>query len=162
MAMIDGLPSVILEAIAARLRSQLSVAEPLCFISDNPDETPPSAGEIYYIVSPAPKGTFDSRCFDGGGQGVMTVNTMIIVTVHSSSQRDEPGRAKEMFTHANSGLFLLAKPVLKALAGWAPDASSDIIVNQPLFPDNYAWYRPSRDNSSFQVAFHLQFDWDMS
>lgn len=163
MALVDGLPGEILEAVAARLRTQLAIDSTKCFISDNPDAEPPSAAEIYYVVSPAVKGSFDASMFSGGAQSLTTVNTMIVITIHRSSQRDEAERGNEMFAHETDGLFVLARPVIKALAGWAPtNASSNINVNQPLFPDNYSVFRNSRDSSSFQVAFHVQFDWDLS
>ena len=129
------------------------------YISDNPDSFPPSPSDIVYVVSPSPTGTFDAASFAGGGLAHATINTIVLVTIHSIADHDEAGRAQQIFSHPDRGLFNLARPVWWVLSGHElRNTEGELLLDQPIFPGDYNWNRPDRRDNSIQLGFPILFD----
>lgn len=166
MARINSNVDIILQRTVARLIDQIDCAtESTCFITDDPDAVNVGLpGDIWYTVSPGVSGSFLDPFFDGGGQEQAMVDTLIAVTIHNIQLHDEVGRGEEFFADDDRGMFDLAKPVLKAIAGYdLQDESGNEILCQPFFPRDYNVHRDTKQRlGKMQIAFSVKFDWDLS
>jgi hypothetical protein len=163
VARIDSNLDDILNAVVTRLIDQLSDASSSnCYVSDDPDSLPPNPGDWVYVVSPSPSGRF-SELFEGGGVNQAEVITVIVVTIHSTSQNDEAGRADNFFRQADRGLLPKTRLAFKALAGHdLQDGSANELLNEPMHPADYTWLRPDRSRGSNQLGFQIKFDMDLT
>ena len=165
MARIESTWDEILLRLLARLTAQVSEAtDDTAIISSNPDELPPNpGGDYFFVLSPPPSWSFTEQ-YEGGESEQCQTHTTFIVTVWSTIQRDSVGRAKELFTNADRGLFVAATSVLKAFLGHDLQNAdgTDEILNDPIHPSNMSWKRDDRAKASIQIAFDIKFDWDLS
>ena len=164
MAHVSDLPYEIIYDVTNRLRSTLKLAPANCFISDHPDDAPPTPSNVWIVVSPDPGGSFVESHIVGGGQDHCTVETQVVTTIHAANQQDQAGHAKEFFGDRNEGVYVLAKNVLKVLTGYMPGEYADTPIqrlHQPLIPTQYTTQR-QRPAGSIQIAFKVVFDWDLS
>ncbi len=159
---------VVLQAVVARLRDQLSLSESTCYwMLDREDEDrPPPTGKNFYLTVRPDGGEFDRGLFEGGGPDQLTDTTGIVVTIHTHTQLDRGGRDKQVLFHATAGLLPYLKPVMKALAGHdlVINGNGDVCLRELIRPVGYS--TPTRKQkerwSHTDVYFALTFDWDMS
>jgi len=164
MARVDSSPDEILTAFINRIISKVGDATAdSCFISDDPDEIPAAnPSDWIYVVSMSPTGSFHEGNMVGGGRNQITVETKLILTVHSTAQNDEPGHAVRMFTDPTRGLLPKLGVCLWALAiEELTNPAGDNILSHPLHPDQYHWMRKDRTQSNIQQGFDVEFDWDL-
>jgi hypothetical protein len=156
---------VVLAAVAARLRSQLSLTEATCYWMLDREEPTPTSKNFFVTIHPD-GGNFDEALFDGGGENQLTDSTGIVVTIHTHTQLDRGGRDKEALFQPNKGLLPYMKPVLKALAGHdlVINDNGDTCLRELIRPVGYK--TPLRSHaerwSRIEIYFALSFDWDMS
>lgn len=157
---------IILQRVRARLIDQIDCATTAtCWITDDPEAVKAGApGDVWYTVAPGVSGDFSDPHFDGGGQSQALTSTTIAVTIHNIQLFDEIGRGESFYADDTKGMFDLAKPVIKALAGHdLQDTSSNEILAQPFFPRGYSVFRdPKTRLGSMQITFDTMFDWDLS
>ncbi len=141
----------------------MEISPASCFISDHPDDAPPTPNNVWIVVSPDPSGSFVEGHLVGGGADHCTVETQVVITTHVANQQDQAGHAKEFFGDKDEGLYSLAKKILSALTGYMPEfLDSDVPhLHQPLIPTQYTTQR-DRPHGSFQVGFKVVYDWNLS
>ncbi len=159
---------VVLEAVAARLRTELDLNESTCYwMLDREDEDrPPPTGSNFYLTVKPDGGEFDRGLFEGGGPDQLTDSTGVVVTIHTHTQLDRGGRDKQVLLSASAGLLPYLKPVLRALSGHdlILSGSGNTCLRELIRPVGYsAPVRGNKDRwSRMDVYFALSFDWDMS
>lgn len=165
MPSIDGLPESIAEAVVTRLRDKLQLQESACFKSLDWESEPPNPSDVWYVVSPFPRGSFDQGMFDGGGLNQATLTGTIIVTIHvanSASQADHDDLALSL---RPNGVFVLMRSVLQALCDPTDpltDGAGNELLRQPLFPQDYEIVRPSGGHYAVQIGLSAMFDWNLA
>lgn len=166
MAQVKTTLAAVLERIVARIVAQTLVTEftdSTCYISLNPDVTPPpNPGDMFCVVSPA-SGQFNQTMLDGGGNAQARFDTEIVVTVHSITQLDEPGRDKVFLNDASRGVITRLTKVAKVLSCHdLLDGSGNRILSQPLLPSNLELAHDGRELGSAKMWFSCEFNWDFS
>ena len=91
--------------------------ESACFIVDDPDSLPPSAGDEITATVFVDRMDFDQSDFLGGGEHLLAATMPIVVTLHHAwPSTDEYGRASDLLFDDRTGLMTQLRRVLKVLA----------------------------------------------
>lgn len=154
----------VLTAVVARLIDQLDDAGGAnCYLSLDPDSLAPTAADFVYVVSPSPSFRFDESEFVGGEQAHCTVQTTIVVTIHSIAQNDEVGRDIEFLTNRSRGILERWRRVCNVLGGYDPtNEAGDNMLAQPLSPIDSSIAKHDRAHGSIQTSFRCLFDLDLT
>jgi hypothetical protein len=159
---------VVLEAIAARLRSELALSEATCYwlIVDRDEQLPPpTSGATFITISPD-GAEFDASLIDGGGVEQVTTTTGVSVAIHSTLQLDRGGRDKEALLNASKGILPIVLKVLKALTDHDLEVNEDgdTCLREPLRPTGYSAPQRMLDDkwTRISVYFAVSFDWDLA
>jgi len=158
-------PEEIFDSIRDRLIDQITLATTHnTYVSTLPSETPASAADVLYEISPGQDVTFDYPEIVGAGQSQVSTKMQMMVTIHIATDRDQEGRDDEYLKASDIGAFVLVRDVLKALCAWDPlDSSSNEQLSQPMIPTRA--YFPAKDDREVgyvTIVFDMEFDWDMS
>ena len=127
-------------------------------------DTPPSSSDVLYEISPAMTFRFEPGEFAGGGHHTLHTTTHILVTPHIIIDADPTGKDTLFLTHATRGACMRITDVLRALTEYDPENDDgDQILAEPMRPLE-GQIPPKRDRTSglVDIAFEVQFDWDIS
>lgn len=153
--------AVILQLIVSRIISTCGFNEATCYLSLNPDAIPANPGDFFCVVAPT-SGAYNEPMFDGGGLNQTTVESGVIVKIHSPVQLDEQHRDATFLTDASLGLIGKMKAVLKHLSGWDPTVGGNEQTRDPLIPAEHIFTRPSRALGGVELVFRCNFDWNLT
>jgi len=154
----------ILQAVVDRLIDQVAgFSDANCYLSINPDATPePNPGDYICVVAPT-GGMFDENAYHGGGEGQCTINSGILVKLHSPIQLDQPHRDAEFLKHASLGVLAKWRLIVKALLWpWQLQIDGNDGTRDPLIPAEYTLSRRDRRLGAIEQVFKANFDLDLS
>jgi len=150
--------------IVDRIRRYVSIfgGEGTCFLSLDPDQLPPSPGDMICIVAPL-NGTFGQDYFTGGGKEQMQVDSGFVVKIHSPLVLDEVQREADFLTDQSLGVISVARQVLNILSEWAPtNEDGDQIIRDLVSPSSFSFTRSNERIGAVELMFRLNFDWNVT
>lgn len=160
----QGTLEEILQACVDRIIDQVPLATAAnCYLCLDPDSVPPSSGEFIFAVAPL-SGQFEEGMWDGGGLDQATVDSGLIVKIHSPLQLDEPQRDREFLLSNTHSVLKQHRLVIKALCDptWSPMRGEDEIIRDPIIPGAWSITRRDRGLGAIEQEFRLNFDMDFS
>lgn len=166
MDRIDALPTVILQRIAARLRSELGLNDRQVFLTLEPTAAPtiPPGGDVCLTVALG-DGRFDEANQIGGTRETLVEETSVTVTAYVRTKLDAGDHAEALLLEAARGLLVWKQRILKALDGidLADDNDSRLLVQ---YLNAIQSWRPRIDGHTqiamIAVAFTVDFNWDLT
>ena len=173
---IDATPDQLLDAILVRLRTSLGLNERTCFIMlDRGNIAPPPAPDEWFLTVRFDGGNFDTTLLRGGGEHQITVETGVIITIHSTKRLDSGGHDDQILMHRkldgggglveeqSRGLLVLATRVIRALIDFDPTAGTPdtFAVRELMAPRGFSAPRrlDGETRAAMDVIFDLSFDW---
>lgn len=158
---------VVLQRVVARLISQLSgsgFAAANCYVADPPEPPTTDMAHNLFVLVTAGSGQYPDDVHAGGGANTPFEESSVWVTIYSRIKLDRPFAADASLTNASRGLLPIKRLVLKALCGHnLLDGSGNEILTRYMAPFNCS--QPGRDTEDFaavSLAFHTDFEWDLS
>lgn len=167
----------VLEAVLARIRSQVTYAMPgtaaaqslnettmfLAWDADQAVAQQPARNNVWGCVVPL-QGTPSDAEFMGGGENDLHEQTGVTVMFFTSRKADQAAHSKHTLLDAGA-LLDMKRLLLKALTGWVPtDGSGNYLLTSPMQPISCAPpNRPQQsDIADLSVTFTTDFEWDLS
>ena len=157
-------PKDVFETLVSKLRTDLAVADNLCYLAEDHSKTPPNTDEYCYLVEP---GTWQvaQGIFTGAGASGTLVAHQCSIGIHCVNQAtDETGRVENfLFRDSNPfGVYDRLGPVMLSLAGsQLPNGTGDLLLTAGLLPAGGDWTKfPKSRNGFAALHFDLMFRWD--
>lgn len=158
----------VIEAVVAELRTALGLTARTCFlwIERSDDQFPPIPGSFGVTVSPD-SGAFDQELIRGGGEHQFTVETNLLVTVHSSVMLDSGGRDELAIKTADRGVLDAISKIIVALADFDPEVGSPPApcLRELMAPQGFSAPRRGQGEdgrwTQMSVVFPISFDWNI-
>lgn len=157
----------VLEAVIEKLRYDLALNERTCFLwIDRGDGTlPPIPHNLAVTVEPD-AASFPADMWRGGGEHQATVETNVVITVHSLVQLDSGNRDELALLKANRGALDLLGQIVVSLADHdlLVGAGNDTCLRELMAPQGFS--APSRTNAEgherrvqMSIVWPISFDW---
>lgn len=159
----------VMEAVAVKLRTAMGLNARTCFvwIERSDGEFPPIPGNFAVTVSPD-SGSFDPGLIRGGGEHQFTVETNLLVTVHSSIMLDSGGRDELAIKTADRGVLDAISKIIVALADFDPEVGVPPApcLRELMAPQGFSAPQRGRGDDGkwtlMSVVFPISFDWKIT
>ena len=154
----------VIDAILGKLRDDLGLNDRSCFLMlDHHTPPPPVPVDLFLTISPD-GGQFDAAMLIGGDDQQATIDTGVIVSIHSNVRLDPGGRDQEVLMNADRGLLIMLTRVLKALTGFNPVVRDKYCLREYMPPRGFS--QPQRldgeKRSRLDIHFGVSFDWNLA
>lgn len=164
MARVDSNHSDILDAVAARLISQISgYSASNCFVTLEPMPFPFPQHNQFMTVCPS-DGVFDDAIIEGAGVAACAENSNVIVTCASRIMLDQVAQHRTLISDQSRGLLVTKRLILKALTAHDLIVGSNAVLRNFIAPVKAL--SPGYDREArlgwLSIVFALDFDWDLA
>ena len=159
--------NTVLASVVSWLRSALNFQPEQCYEVANPDEIPsvPIAGHWWCTVAGG-----DGQFVEGNQDASQcSEQTEVIVTAYTRIQTDMTDHAENLLHDPARGCFEMKRRLLKALCGvQLVTPSGDLFLRQSVWASRSSPPRNGKHSETgefigmIQLAFRIEFDWDLS
>lgn len=166
MARVDITQDVVVERIAARLRSVLGLGErSVIEVAEAEDVPPLPPGGDWFVTLAGGDGQFET---EEQAAGNVTEWQDVTVTIYSRVKLDSTNHDKALTRDERRGLYVLKTKVLASLVGWdATDTDGTTFLRQLIHARSATRPQVLQNPSSgvflgrLAITFGCPFDWDL-